>query len=251
MTNKMNNNENTKKIDCNKIFSRRSYSPEFKEQLVLSILKHSVSMGEASKKYGISRTSLRRWVKQYGNVLFEDIKKEEEWEHGWIKLIARFKRQEFFLPQDKKKWPLFPREQNEKLKCRIAELEKAQTEPKNMASEFHKVKEQLVTAQQNAKFFKEKSEKLTRENKDIKKKIEYYEEQIPNVEWLYNYAKSEGKQIDAYKDKEKQYNCKINELNDKIQSLTRQLQDVTQKETERKGKILNMFTRMSQELDVN
>ncbi len=44
---------------------RRNYSPEFKRETVNYINEHEVSIREASKKFGVGSTALRRWRVEY------------------------------------------------------------------------------------------------------------------------------------------------------------------------------------------
>lgn len=42
----------------------RSYSPEFKIECTLLVLKHNYSIREACEATGVGLTAMRRWVKQ-------------------------------------------------------------------------------------------------------------------------------------------------------------------------------------------
>ncbi len=44
---------------------RRTYSPEFKRETVKYLVEHDVSISEASKKFGVGLTALRRWLTEY------------------------------------------------------------------------------------------------------------------------------------------------------------------------------------------
>lgn len=46
---------------------RRTYSLEFKKETVKYILEHELSIGKASKKFGVGSTALRRWCTEYQN----------------------------------------------------------------------------------------------------------------------------------------------------------------------------------------
>lgn len=44
---------------------RPTYNTEFKRETVKYIIEHGVSITDASKKFGVGQTALRRWIVEY------------------------------------------------------------------------------------------------------------------------------------------------------------------------------------------
>lgn len=72
MTNKMNRNENAKKINRNEVF-RTAYTPEFKEKISKAI-NNGANASEIANKYGLAPAMVYKWAKQYSKHSFRQRK---------------------------------------------------------------------------------------------------------------------------------------------------------------------------------